>query len=367
MIDRQIALDTFADVLTMNLEDVNALFEEVKLTRAESIARLNNRRELRKAEVDGLKAVANNQMKSDFSELYDVNGNPKGQNALNENRERIAVAFKLNGVFSALKEWSSQFKKEGRKYKTNALTKFFYDNLSHIGTITNVLDRGKSGFFTKFFYDNLNVMDENNLQGVRNTTNIINAITQSVVGKNWMDWKYSLGTDMVQVDLKESKTGNKYQNTMNKDQAMRVIALSMNNVQRSKLLAQGVTEENLNKLKDFVGKEQVQIIERVVDFLSNEYFEQTNAVYSQVNDVNLNYVENYFPTRTLSQEGVTPAMLADSEIQKIFTADFSPSLKERTDKKSDVLLGLSFTDVLEEHTKQMEKYKAYALGVKQID
>jgi hypothetical protein len=367
MIDRQIALDTFADVLTMNLEDVNALFEEVKLTRAESIARLNNRRELRNAEVDGLKNVANNQMKSDFSELYDANGKPLGQNALNQKRERIAVAFKLNGVFSALKEWSSQFRKEGRKYKTNALTKFFYDNLSHIGTITNVLDRGKSGFFTKFFYDNLNVMDENNLQGVRNTTNIINAITQSVVGKTWMDWKYSLGTDMVQVDLKESKTGNKYQSTMNKDQAMRVIALSMNDVQRSKLLAQGITEETLNKLKDFVGKEQVQIIERVVDFLSNEYFEQTNAVYSQVNDVNLNYVENYFPTRTLSQEGVTPAMLADSEIQKIFTADFSPSLKERTDKTSDVLLGLSFTDVLEEHTKQMEKYKAYALGVKQID
>ena len=113
----------------MELEEVEALFEDVTLTKAESIARFNNRRESRKGVTDFLKTVANEQMKADFSELYDSNGNPLGQNELDTRKERIISAFRLNGVFAGLKEWGSQFISEGRKYKANGLTKFFYNNL----------------------------------------------------------------------------------------------------------------------------------------------------------------------------------------------------------------------------------------------
>ena len=368
MVDRQLALDTFSDVLTMNLEEVNALFEEVKKTRGESIARLNNNREARKIMAQEIKDALNNQMKEDFKEMYDDNGNPLNKNQLNKRREKVRLAFKNNGVFSALTEWGKQFLTEGRKYKVNSLTKFFYNNIAHLGTITNILDRGKKGMFTKVFYDNLNNMDENNLKGVRRVTDKMNAITQSIVGKTWMDWKYSLGSDIIEIEgAINTKTGEVYKEAMNKDQAMRVIALSLNDDQKGKLIEQGFTEAVLKDLKTFVGEDQVKIIEQTVDFLSNKYFEETNAVYSQVNDVNLGFVENYFPTRTLSQSEVTASMIGDADIQKIFTAEFSPALKERTDRTSDVELGLSFTDVMEEHTKQMEKYKAYALGVKEID
>ena len=223
--------------------------------------------------------------------------------------------------------------------------------------------------FTKVFYENLNDMDENNLKGVRRVTNKMDAITQSVVGKSWIKWKQSLGTDTEKIKgLKTTLTDTKVERSeFNKDQAMRVIALSLNDDQKKKLYAQGFTDAKLKQLKTFVGKDQVKIIEQVVDFLSTTYFEQTNAVYSQVNDVNLGFVENYFPTRTLSQAEVTDDIVRGSEIQKIFNAEFSPALKERTDRTSDVELGLSFTDVMEEHTKQMERYKAYAVGVKQIN
>jgi hypothetical protein len=368
MLDRQLALDTFSDVLTMNLEEVNALFEEVKVTRAESIGRLNNRRALRKMMSEAIKTAINNQIRNDFNELYDVNGNSLNENQLSKRRDRVRLAFKNNGVFAALSEWGRQFVNEGRKYKVNPLTRFFYNNLSHLGTITNILDRGKKGMFTKVFYDNLNNMDENTLDGIRRVTNQMNTITQSVVGKTWLDWKYSLGNDVIQIQgVQNSKTGAVYTEAMNKDQAMRVIALSLNDVQNDKLVEQGFTKEKIDQLKDFVGEDNVTIIEQTVDFLSNKYFEETNSVFTQVNDVNLGYVENYFPTQTLSQSKVTASMLDGAEIQKIFTADFSPALKERTDQKSDVKLGLSFTDVMEEHTKTMEKYKAYALGVKEID
>jgi hypothetical protein len=369
MVDRQLALDTFSDVLTMNLEDVNALFEEVKKTRSESIARLNNNREARKIMTQEIKDALNNQMKEDFKELYNEDGVALEQPQLDERRSSIRSAFKNNGVWTGLSKWGKQFMSEGRKYKTNMLLSFFNNNLAHLGTITNILDRGKKGMFTKVFYDNLNNMDENNLKGVRRVTNKMDAITQSVVGKSWIKWKQSLGTDTEKIKgLKTTLTDTKVKRSeFNKDQAMRVIALSLNDDQKKKLYAQGFTDAKIKQLKTFVGKDQVKIIEQVVDFLSTTYFEETNAVYSQVNDVNLGFVENYFPTQTLSQAEVTDDIVRGSEIQKIFNAEFSPALKERTDQTSDVVLGLSFTDVMEEHTKQMERYKAYAVGVKQIN
>jgi len=369
MIDRQIALDTFSNVLTMSLEDVVTLFNEVKETRGESIARLKSNREVRRMMTERIKDDFNNQLKKDFKELYNDDGVALEQPQLDERISSIRSAFKNNGVWTGLSKWGKQFMSEGRKYKTNMLISFFNNNLAHLGTITNILDRGKKGMFTKVFYDNLNDMDENNLKGVRRVTNKMNAITQSVVGKTWINWKQSLGTDTIIIKgLKTTLTDTKVKRSeFNKDQAMRVIALAMNDTQREKMEKQGLTDAKIEELKTFVGEDQVKIIEQVVDFLSTTYFEQTNAVYSQVNDVNLGFVENYFPTRTLSQAEVTDDIVRGSEIQKIFNAEFSPALKERTDRTSDVVLGLSFTDVMEEHTKQMERYKAYAVGVKQIN
>jgi len=379
MIDRQIALDTFSNVLTMSLEDVVTLFNEVKETRGESIARLKSNREVRRMMTERIKDDFNNQLKKDFKELYNDDGVALEQPQLDERISSIRSAFKNNGVWTGLSKWGKQFMSEGRKYKTNMLISFFNNNLAHLGTITNILDRGKKGMFTKVFYDNLNDMDENNLKGVRRVTNKMDAIAQSVVGKSWIKWKQSLGTDTIIIKgLKTTLTDTKVKRSeFNKDQAMRVIALAMNDTQREKMEKQGLTDAKIEELKAFVGEDQVKIIEQVVDFLSTTYFEETNAVYtyfeetnavySQVNDVNLGFVENYFPTRTLSQAEVTDDIVRGSEIQKIFNAEFSPALKERTDRTSDVVLGLSFTDVMEEHTKQMERYKAYAVGVKQIN
>ena len=44
LIDKQLALDTYSEVMSMELADVNDLYSEVLITRAESIARLNNRK-----------------------------------------------------------------------------------------------------------------------------------------------------------------------------------------------------------------------------------------------------------------------------------------------------------------------------------
>ena len=366
LIDKQLALDTFADVMSMELEEVSQLFDEVKKTRAESIARLNNRREARREAVNQIKSEFDEQIENDYSELYDEDGGLKNDNQLRRDNESIMESFRDKGILAGVTTLFEKAKRNN-KYTANGIQKFLRNTVTHLGTIANTLDRGKKGLFTKVFYERLNEMDERNLQGVFRQEEKLNSVSQSVLGKNWRKWKYSMGTDTITLKgIKNSKTGAAYTEALNKDQAMRIYALSLNPIQRQKLEAQGFDDAAMSRIENFIGSEGVSIAEQIVDYFSNEYYNEVNDVFVQANDVNLGYVENYFPTRTISSNPVVADMV-NGEFSKIFTADTAPALQERTDTTSDVEIGASFTEVVEEHIKSMERYKAYALGVKEMN
>jgi len=363
LIDRQLALDTFADVMNMELEQVEELFTDVKTTRAESIANLNNRREARRAKVEQIKKEFNEQIEKDFNVLFDENGNLLSRNQLRNKKQEVRKAFDA-GIWKGIKTFFQKFK-DGDKLTADGISRYVRDFIAHLGTITRQLDRNSDGMFTEMFYNRLNDFDENNLQGVRRTENVMNSMTESTHNKTWEKWKYSLGTETMEMPgVKNTETGAAYTETFNVDQAMRLYALSKNDVQRKKLEKQNI---DIEAIKTFIGPENIELVDQVVDFLSNTYFEQTNEVYQQVNDVNLGYVENYFPTRTLSKGDITSEMIGQGQFNKIFTAEYSPALKERTDLTGDIEIGLSFSEVMEDHVKSMEKYKAYAVGVKEMN
>ena len=369
MMDQQIALDSFADVATMSLEDVVQLLADVKKTKAESIARLNNRRELRRQEVNALKTDFNQQITNDYSQLYDAEGNPLSQDQLRVQRDSVRQAFKDKGLTAGVMQFFKKFM-SNEKLDGNKLSKFFQQNMMHLGTFTNILDRGKQGMFTEVFYERLNDMDENYLTGTFRQEDKLNAMTQAISDKDYAKWKYSLGNDTINLEGIKSGLENNSQQTytrpLNKDQAMRIYALSLNPVQAQKLENQGFDSANMQRIKDFIGPDNMAMVEQTVDYLSNEYYNEVNDVFVQANDVNLGYVENYFPTRTIAQNQVVQD-LVNGDFSKIFTADTAPALQERTNVKGDVDIAFSFTETLEEHFKSMERYKAYAVGVKQMN
>ena len=148
---------------------------------------------------------------------------------------------------------------------------------------------------------------------------------------------------------------------------MRIYALSKNSVQREKLRNQGFTDEKLKQIENILGKEVVEFTDKVVEYLSNEYFEQTNDVYSDVNNVNLSYVENYFPTQTIKTK-VDSKLLDEGDFNGVFNAQVAPALKERVDLTGDVsILNADFTTTLENHFETIERYKSYAEGVKKLN
>ena len=164
--------------------------------------------------------------------------------------------------------------------------------------------------------------------------------------------------------MSEGKNPTDY--TIDTDEAMRIYALSKNDTQRKKLLGMGFTDKKIDEIKSHIGVEAIAFTDMVVDYLSNDYYESVNDVFRFVNNTDLGYQENYFPTKTDSKKADAKS-LAGENFKKNFDAETASALKERNDFQGDILLvGQRFTEVLENHFESMERYKSYAIGVQKL-
>jgi hypothetical protein len=205
-------------------------------------------------------------------------------------------------------------------------------------------------------------MDERSKVGYFREMTNLDSIANSIPG---ITKGYKQIRNMLQTGVHEF-TINGQKQIYNADKLLRIYALSLNDVQRGKLKQMGWDDAQIQKIKSIVGPEPIEFADKLVDYFSNDYYESINNVYSHVNDVNLGYVPNYFPTITQSQK-VDSKLLEDGDFNGIFNAETAPALKERSDVSGLIELNYDFSDVVESHFVTMEKYKAYAEGVKDLN
>jgi len=367
LLNLALAFDTFGDVSNLSLEETQALMQQIKDTKAESIAVFKSRRLARAEANKKMKEEADAQIKDTNPLLFDEDGNVLNENQRLARRDKILSHFRnfeLGKGFSTLAE-SMRFS------SASSYIKNFKLMLQHLGTLSNTLDRVTKGrdFFTKNVYDALNRMDDISIGGVYQTRQKLDDIANTIPGitKGMKQIYRKLNTGTHELVLRRGDTGTEYTDIFNSDQMMRIYALSLNDVQRQKLEAQGITPETIESIKNIIGPEAVEFAEKSVDFLSNEYYESVNNVYSYVNDVNLGYVNNYFPTSTISAD-TSADMIKGGDFNGVFNSETSPAFKERSNKTSDINLKKGdFTSVLNNHIESMEKYKAYAVGTQRLN
>jgi hypothetical protein len=367
LLDQSLAYDTFADLANMDIDQIQELYNQLKDKRTESIANLKSRRIERAKEIKALHEEAEAEIKAGFNVLYNEDGTLKDDNQLIDDRKEIWNSFRNLKIWDGVKKW-------GARYDFNTVTgifDYFRNNLAHLGTLSNILDKkGDDGFFTTNVYNALNDMDTTHLEGYYTQSEALDQMANKIDGitKGYSEFKSKMSNEIITLDnITSSKNEKvKWQSLMNQDQAMRIYALYKNPIQREKLIKMGFDEANMKKIEDFIGPDGKQMADMMVDYFSNAYYESVNKVYRQVNDVSLGYVENYFPTKTISSS-VKGDLIVNGNFSGVFDAETAPSLKERTDTTSDVLLGDSFTDVVENHIQTMERYKAYAEGVKRLN
>jgi hypothetical protein len=378
LLNKAYAYDTFINVKDMQLEEVQNLFAVMKGRRSQSIMDLASKRMQRAAEYEALNAEASNQMRKLnpvlFTEVVDENGDtkivPKNENELNRDKKEIYNFIRKGKIGKAIRA----AKKNWNFNTMSAVTKFFANFAYHLGTMTNMFDNKAKGmtFFVDNVYRPLNRMDENGKAGYFQQMQILNSIANSIPGitKGFKQLRDSLQTNYdYSINMKrgDSRSDAQGANTFNKEQLMRMYALSKNATQRKILESQGLTDAKLDEIKTIIGPQAVEFIDKVVDYMSNEYYESVNDVYSAVNDVNLGRVENYFPTQRVDPNAPIDFNPDDPNFSGIFNAETAPSLYERTDSKADIQLDVDFFDVIDKHMQNMERYKAYAEGVKRIN
>ena len=155
---------------------------------------------------------------------------------------------------------------------------------------------------------------------------------------------------------------------LNGDDMMRLIALSRNEAQMEKLKAMGVTQLEIDQMEGIVGSQAVDFVDSIVGYLSTEYYDQINNVYRSTYNINMPYIENYFPTETLTANPKGTDFILEGNFGKAFEADAASALKQRSDMTSDVKIETAdgFFGTLSTHIESMERFKAYAEGTKKL-
>jgi hypothetical protein len=333
---------------------------------------LRTRRAARKAIYDRIREEANESIREGYGFLFDENGKPLSNAEIDSRRKEIwNEVTGIKSLVKAVGEWYDI----SVKLKMN----FFADYLKHLGTLTNGLDR-KGDFFKKNIYDKLNNMEESYLQGYFSTIDLLSSELEAIGIEGGYDGLSKIINDGlirnentriegIKLDLK----GTPKKLSFSKAEAMRIYALSKNADQRARLKEQGFTDAKMQQIEEFLGEQLVQAADKVVDILSTSYYESVNKVYEDVNDVSLPFIENYFPTKKAASETTKSELeqlrsdISSGNFAGVFSAQQASALKERTSKDAIDIVGQDFSNVLEEHIRSMERFKAYAMGTKEIN
>ena len=382
LVQLQLAYDMFANLDVASLEETNALLDEIKNIKKESILRFNSRRLKIAEDRAAIYELANEQIKQTDPILYNPNGTLRNSDQMAQVKEDIENDFTARGIMNKVYNNIAD-NLLGRKGGT--LITDFKNLLTNIGTITNFLDRKNEGLtlFEDYVHRPLRRKREYNLSKEQETIRLMDDMAKEVGFEEGFDGveiavdnlfgKTILRKPKTKTFKLKSKDGTKKRTVtnikLNANQLLRVYALSKNDVQGRKLENMGFTQDVINTIKEDLGPKLIKFADNVVEYLSTTGFNQVNAVYKQVNDVNLGYIANYFPTRTIVSEVTSDMMKAkNADFNTTFNAEYNDAFKERIDRTADIKLKeATFTGTFRNHMLEMSRYKSYAELVNKLN
>lgn len=378
LLNQLYGFDSLGNIATMSLEEVLDVYNSVKQGGEFFSMMIKARRRQRAQDIAEVQEQAKSQLQSTLPDLYkEVTKEVKVKDSqgiivkkvvtervLLSDKERKQKARKIRKaleqfkILEALQEFIKQLPSKFQPFR-----KLLVEQLAHLGTLSNIADRVMKGkdFFTENFYNALNRMDENHRRGRQQKMALLDKIAATIKGvKNYKQIRDQLFKGMITLTVNEEEY------ITNADEMLRMYALSLNDVQKDKLAAEGINNAVLEDIKKILGPEAIEFADKIVDYLTNQSYDEVNAVYSKVNLINLPFIDNYFPTRTISKKATEDA-ISSGNFSSVFNAETASSLKERVDQTGEIDLSLGFIDVLESHIDTMEKYKAYAEGIQRIN
>ena len=354
ILDVMRAFSLFGNINNMEIPDLQDLAKSLEDERSASVARLSADREARAAMMESLKFEGEQQIKQEYPALFRPDGSIKSKQLLDKDQEDIWNAFKQLKIWEGIKRFAERIEFQ----QLNAFRSTFRNWISHIGALTEILDKGNiNKFFEKNFYDRLNLSNTLHLKGIYDQEGVMDSIASAILGpdKKYKDLFKMIGdvkpVEYVHEGVTYALSGGKM---------ARIYALSLNPTQRDILISNnGISEAKLAEIQDALGSQITGFVDSLVDYLSNDYFNSINKVYKKMFDVSLRFVANYFPTVS-EQKTIDSDALLNGDFMKLLSADNASALKERSNTNNKIDLDIDFRAATEHYFASMERFKAYA-------
>jgi hypothetical protein len=179
LVQLQLAYDMFANLDVASLEETNALLDEIKNIKKESILRFNSRRLKIAEDRAAIYELANEQIKQTDPILYNPNGTLRNSDQMAQVKEDIESDFTARGIMNKVYNKIAD-NLLGRKGGT--LITDFKNLLTNIGTITNFLDRKNEGLtlFEDYVHRPLRRKREYNLSKEQETIRLMDDMAKEV-------------------------------------------------------------------------------------------------------------------------------------------------------------------------------------------
>ena len=365
LVDQMTAFDSFRELLDNDVEFAQEVLNDLKDTRKESRIKMAENRATRAEQKQQTQEETTEAIKKDgkYSEAFDEDGNVISQTKAQDNKNKREVQYLRGGIYGTFQKLANEVG-EFANNPYDYISSLVKNYMLHLKSLSVGLDSKNSTYFVDNIYKPLNRMDEAQRKGYAEQQKKLDEIGRDAGYEDGKKgFENDINNDPIQVidGIKDVDSGN-----FTKNQLLRIYALSKNAVQRAKLEAQGFTAEKLAEVEKILGPKAIKYADGVIDYLSNEYYESINSVYKSENDINLGYVDNYFPTKTIVRKEA-PKILENGDFSRIFSAETAPALKERTDVTGEVDVFANFTTALDSHFDTMEKYKTHAEGVRKMN
>jgi hypothetical protein len=402
LVARADAFAVLGDIFNMSLPEIQQVLLDLKDKRSIGREQYALDSSKRKAEIEKLTEEANTQIQKTNPDLFNEDGTPLNvDNLSQQERQKLMKGFNnKDGGYSfnmSIKDLKNKLLNLDminimKQFKLSAKEALAAGNLFYAG-----LDARKGNFFSEQMYYRMADTTEIFHQISLDKRQLLIDIAGSIIGNKEFPNAFgrALGFDKLgkitpyqyfKQKARESKEitlpnvnkqgiDGETTSVFSMGEALRMYAIYQNPRGRRILSADGVDEKAIVKIVAYANKNLpggIEFVDKVIEYLSTEGYEQANDVHRRIFGVNLPYEENYFPQATESKgqprKGDDLKVDPTSPLSTINA--FSPnSFAERTKQEEDLrmLLGLDFFAVLDNYMDEVSRYEAFAEPAKVIE
>lgn len=210
-------------------------------------------------------------------------------------------------------------------------------------------------------------------QGRRYFRDTFEAKTREIFGKGAKSVLYASDkkikeTGVYMIDTEPGATyGQKVEKELTKGEAMYLYMVWKMNDGRMKLEKQGVDDDTMREIEDFIGPQYIKLADWIQNDLLVNLRDKYNQRYLEMYDTQMANIPSYVPLRINKNAVVEESNLEDNKRRGKSLEERTRSLINRTVNNKPVDLTTNGIGVIFEHVKEMEEWYAFARVRRDLD